>query len=94
VDNPESFGVGGLKIGIDVTVGIHHERLATRRAANEIADLGELGLVEAFENHSIGLLAMGYGLWAVHHEESSSGTSKKMPCCGQEDKHTCWHHDP
>jgi hypothetical protein len=47
VGNPEPLGLGRLKVRIDVPVGVDHERLATHGAAEEVACLRELGVVEA-----------------------------------------------
>jgi hypothetical protein len=51
MQHPEPLGCSGLKVGIDVPVGIHHQGLAAIGAAEEIAGLGKLGIVEAFEKH-------------------------------------------
>ena len=51
----QPLGFGGGNELLDVAIGVEHDRLAGALAADQIARLRELGVVEALEKHEGGL---------------------------------------
>ena len=51
VRDPKPFGLGGLEVGLDAAIRVHHQRLAGGLAAEEVTGLRELVVVEASEEH-------------------------------------------
>ena len=53
VGDAQALGLRGAQVGLDVTVGIHHQRLAGGLAPEEVAGLRELVVVEASKEHGV-----------------------------------------
>ncbi len=60
--DPEALRLSRADVPSDIPVRVDDERLTGGGAADEIARLGKLGIVEPFEEHAVRLLAIGYWL--------------------------------